>query len=119
GSLTLLSAASVFTNAGTFNLNGTGFQMSIQGGAAFTNTGTVNWGNTGGLFILSDSVFNNAPGGVVNVTADPGISALGNGTFTNRGTFRKTGGTGATQINSIFNNTGLVEALVGSINLGN
>ncbi len=95
------------TNGGTYTL-----------GEAVTNAGTVrvqsgnllvNWCGLYGQFI-------NLPGALVDMTADVSIGCDGcSPGFFNRGTLRKSGGSGTNYITGVFANTGTVDAQTGTI----
>jgi hypothetical protein len=59
----------------------------------------------------------NLPGALMDVQADVSIDSYGSLTLLNAGTFRKSGGTAVTYINTSFFNTGTLDAQTGIINL--
>jgi hypothetical protein len=85
-------------------------------GVSHTNqTGTVNW-QQGSLFMQNGATINNQS--LWNATGDNGIFNNGGSlsTFTNSGTFQKSGGIGTTTISSIdFINSGIIDAQTGTI----
>jgi PEP-CTERM motif len=85
-------------------------------GVSLTNqTGTVNW-QQGSLFMQNGATINNQS--LWNATSDNGIFNNGGplSTFTNSGTFQKSGGIGNTTLSSIaFINSGLIDAQTGTI----
>jgi hypothetical protein len=80
----------------TLNMVGNGNRVIFDAGTVVTNAGTANW-QAGTVFIGgSASVVNN---GVWDAQNDSSLLATsGGGSFTNNGTLRKSGGTGATTI---------------------
>ena len=80
----------------------------------FATAGTVNWVDT--LYFQYGYGINNS--GVWNTTADASLAnSYAGGSFTNTGTFRKSGGSGSTVIGSsiTFNNSGTLDAQTGTI----
>jgi autotransporter-associated beta strand protein len=71
------------------------------------------YSTTGG----SGAVFNNLPGATFDVQADYGLAGTAPAVFNNAGTFRKSAGTGTTDITSAwtFNNTGTFEVQTGTV----
>jgi hypothetical protein len=62
----------------------------------------------------------NLPGALVDITADVSIDGYcgnGNELLLNYGTVRKSGGTGTSTINPIFNNFGLLDAQTGTVSI--
>jgi hypothetical protein len=104
------------SGSGVTNANG---GMTISGEPfldtrSINNTKTATWNGTE-FFILNSAVFNNKSGATWNHQNDSVIEWDGGSpTFTNAGTFEKTGGTNATGggvgSSIVFNNTGSVEA---------
>ncbi len=90
-------------------------------GRALVNAGTVTW--TGGSLTAGDGAgIQNQPGALFDTQADASLAFSG-GTpalFTNAGTFRKSAGTGTTSVTAgwSFQNSGSVEALAGTLDLG-
>ena len=91
-------------------------------GEYLTNAGTINL-QSGNLLIdynnwAGDLI--NLPGGLVDIQADVSIddsADIDDLGFVNEGTARKSGGTGVTAINSVFNNTGTLLAQTGTLQL--
>ena len=70
---------------------------------------------------MNGAVISNLAGGTFNVLSDGAINSNGGAqpSISNAGTFRKSGGTGTTNISGItFNNTGLVDVVSGVLNFG-
>ena len=108
------------------NISGTGkvtipetAELNISGTAnkdlrnrTIDNLGTMTWTGTGNIRSGNGAVFNNLAGGVFDVQNDEFFSDnLGGAAprFNNAGTFKKTVGTGTTNISLVFNNTGVVD----------
>jgi hypothetical protein len=87
---------------------------AVKYGAALNNLGTTVWQDSAPIDL--DGVWTNFPRANFEVQGGGVISSLGNGSFVNEGTFRKTGG-GATTLQTLFANTGTLEGLAGSITL--
>jgi hypothetical protein len=90
--------------------------LKFFSGVGFTNEGVVNW-NADPLYLQSGaSVVNN---GVWNAASDSALIYNGGAapSFVNHGTFRKSGGAGATTINGTtgFVNEGILDAQTGRI----
>ena len=117
-----LEGPGTLTVSGTTTLSGwNDYTYSIGGGATIANTGTINQGyytyvdyGSGAGFTIS-----NKAGATYNITGDFSLGANNqNGigsTFSNAGTFAKSGGTGISQVVSTFNNTGTVNAASGTL----
>jgi trimeric autotransporter adhesin len=105
-------------------MNGTG-STTANGGITFNipagmdagmdsrtlnNGGTATWPGAAseGLLLDTGATVNNLTGAIWNFASDNGISGDGSGIFNNAGTFEKTGGTGTSVIQTVFNNTGSV-----------
>ncbi|WP_448580019.1 hypothetical protein, partial [Thermaurantiacus sp.] len=97
----------------------TGSTKSLSGGVTFTNqTGTVVWQdgqvnfNSGGA-VINNSLWDAKGDNLFSSGSGPA------GSFTNNGTFRKSGGAGVTQISQgigfSFVNNGIIDAEVGTI----
>jgi fibronectin-binding autotransporter adhesin len=114
GSLTVIAN-------GPVNLTGTGLYR-IHG--LFQNRGTATLAVTGvnPLQIYENSTWDNQTGSVFDIKTNAGISGVANspGTFSNAGTFRKSGGTGESQVYGVFTNasTGVVQAQSGTMAFG-
>jgi fibronectin-binding autotransporter adhesin len=118
--------------AGTVSLGGTtalaginNYSIYLGGGVKLANTGVVNQNyyvyvdyGAGSGFTIS-----NAAGATYNVTGDYSLgynnSSGTSSTFTNAGTFAKSGGTGVTQVESVFSSTGVINAATGTIEFDN
>jgi uncharacterized repeat protein (TIGR01451 family) len=119
-------SAGTFTGSASLNLAPTG-TLTIGGASTKTITtlfqlvigGTVNW--TGGTILVNDSsLLNIQSGATFNAQSDNAITNnFGNGTITNAGTFRKTGGAGTTTVTSgvPFTTSGRVELTSGAIDI--
>jgi hypothetical protein len=107
--------ALVVMSGGQVNLSGTGVK-TLNG--ALTNAGTVVWSGAGGIFFYG--VLHNAAGGLVDAQTNA-IMAYISGTpvFVNEGTFRKSAGTGNTDIEPPFVNNGTVDAQTGTLRFAN
>ena len=135
------------TGDGTLNVEGmltwTGGTMSgsgatnAQGGMAIGRTDANVWAdlrgrtlnNRGaatlvanlanyGLSLGDGAVVNNLPGATFAIATDARVHAfVGGGTFNNQGTLAKTGGTGAANVEIVLNNTGLIKAQAGTLDL--
>jgi hypothetical protein len=89
-------------------------------GGTLNNGGAINWSG-GPIEVDTSAVINNLAGGVIDATDDQAMYWTYNGqpTLNNAGLFEKTGGTGTTTLsNIIFNNTGTIAVLTGTIDLG-
>ena len=133
GSADVTVTGSLTWTAGTMTGTGTteilaGGTLSIGGGSymdkylgrTLNNSGTATLSSyyssssTGGG---SGAVFNNLPGATFDVQADYGLAGTAPAVFNNAGTFRKSAGTGTTDITSAwtFNNTGTFEVQTGTV----
>jgi large repetitive protein len=102
-----------------------GRTLDVRGGASWT-AGIIDLNpllngapGSGSIVNRAGSTFTTSANSVMVALfvddADNGEDAL----FTNEGTFRKTGGTGATALTTAFDNSGLVDVQVGTLNLSN
>jgi hypothetical protein len=97
-------------------VNGTDYvlgQYLTNAGTIFLQSGNldINWSAYNGNLI-------NSSGGLVDIQADVSVDNAGNSLgFVNQGTVRKSGGTGITSINPIFNNTGKLDVQTGTVKL--
>jgi hypothetical protein len=101
---------------GSTDLSGGSKTLSTR---TVTANGMVTMSGGGMNFVSVSGIFNSNFG--FDATNDQASSQgfFGNGTFNNSGAFRKTAGnTGATVINTRFNNTGTAEVLSGTLSLG-
>ena len=114
--------AGTLSLAGTTALSGANNNsFYLGGGLKLTNAGVVN--QAGYLYVdyASGAGFSisNAAGASYNVAGDYSLGYNNNNgtssSFSNAGTFAKTGGTGTTQVESVFSSTGLVSAATGTI----
>jgi hypothetical protein len=101
----------------TLNVTGGGNKFIAVSDTSVVNEGTVNWSN-GNIFMgNAASVVNN---GAWDSQSDTTLTiTTGGGSFTNNGSFTKTGGTGTTTIGVAFSNPGVVDVQVGTIALPN
>jgi hypothetical protein len=112
------------TGPGTTDLKGDGTlsavsNLILDGDRVLENEGTFAW--QGGNFILSgaSTSIDNVAGGTFDDQTDARISVFTDGTsFINAGTFTKSGGTGTTEIDAVFDNTGAVDVESGALSLG-
>ena len=90
-----------------------------------TNAGTIQLLNGGGNLYLYGSCYPgaigelvNLPGALVDVQGNNSITyGCGTELLVNQGVLRKSGGTGTTTINPIFNNSGTLDVQTGTVNL--
>jgi hypothetical protein len=113
---TLSGAGSTFAEGGTL-ISGTAGKELLNG-HVLTNDATTTW--TGGdINVLYDAVWNN--NGLFDAQSDNrfGTDSVFHfeGTFNNYGTFQKSAGTGTTYGDIAFNNSGLVDAQSGFLDL--
>jgi len=111
------TAPSPLGAADVLNIETGGAKLFNGPASSFSNGGTVNW-NADPLYLMSGTaVVNNA---LWNTTGDQALVYNGGASpsFTNNGTFRKSGGIGNTTINNNvgFVNNGALDAQTGSIN---
>jgi hypothetical protein len=91
----------IVTNAGTIQLSNAGGSLNLYGSCA------------GGIGELV-----NLPGALVDVQGNNSIYwACGTEQVVNQGVLRKSGGTGATTISAMFNNSGTLDVQTGTVNL--
>jgi hypothetical protein len=122
-----LSASSIYGPGTLATTGSTSITSSayLDGKLAWTNSGTVS--DAGDLYLDADAggpvTIANAPAGVFDLTADgqafydygPGSYGLPASTFSNAGTFAKTGGTATSNVRIAFTNTGTVTAATGTL----
>ena len=91
-------------------------QVALIGGRTLQNNGTITW--LSGQINAADSVLENA--GTFDVKGDDiyAFAANPQPRIHNTGTFKKTGGTGTTEIQAAFDNDGTVTASSGTLGLG-
>jgi hypothetical protein len=85
------------------------------------NSGTVTWTDAGGLTLSDGAAVHNLAGGLFDVRNDQPIDGgTTQGTFTNTGTLRKSGGSGTTTVadNVALTNTGTVDVGSGTLFVG-
>lgn len=100
-------------NSGVVTVNG-GVTLS---GRTMSNTGHVTW-NSGNLTIDTGAVINNLPGGIFDVAFDGRLSVgSAPASISNSGLFRKTAGAATANLTAPFNNSGLLQALAGTLSL--
>ena len=103
--------ALVVMSGGQVNLSGTGVKI-LNG--ALTNAGTVVWSGTGGIYFYG--TLHNAAAGLFEAQTNAVMNFFsGTPVFINDGTFRKSAGTGYTDIEPPFVNNGTVDAQTGTI----
>ena len=131
-----LSGTGVVTCSGTLNwtsgtMSGTGTTtiasgaiLNIDGGGGLridqrtlNNAGTVNLNDAYYLDFRYGSVFNNQAGALFDLKSDTYWygNQDGEAVFNNAGTFRKSGGTGSTNLEMAFNNSGSVDVQSGTL----
>jgi hypothetical protein len=114
-----LEGAGTLTTTGTTTLAGSN-SFYLGNNLAWVNSGTVNQTYYVDVDYVSGAGFSitNAAGATYDITGDFQLGAQNyNGTsssFTNAGTFAKTGGSGTSQIYSNFSSTGTVSAVSGT-----
>ncbi|MEY2562489.1 MAG: hypothetical protein QOH88_682 [Verrucomicrobiota bacterium] len=116
------SATNPFINAGTMNITG----APGLTGQGFINQGTLAQSGSGALNLAYGRGLTNATGGTFDIRNDNGITAIGGGGpgpfFENRGTFRKSAGTGISVIDqsiAFTNLQGTVRVDSGTLQFGN
>ena len=91
---------------------GTAYSKQVNG--AITNAGTVR--ESGWGLLVANSPIVNQAGGLWDIQDDSGVYwGTGSEVFYNAGTLRKSGGTGSSQINPLLVNSGVIEALSGTL----
>lgn len=104
------------TALGGLAVSGTGTKSLV--GRTLDNAGMATWSGTGTLQMSGDAVFNNLMGATFDVRNDVHlVQGSGSGVFNNAGTLHKMSGTGTTMIEPVFNNSGVVEANLGTLAL--
>ncbi len=126
-----IDGAGTLTTTGSLVLAASSYNALTLGGGITWNIGdnvTVGEQITTGDGAGLTATINNTAGFTFDLTADiAGIidgqpyngSPVGTSTFSNAGTFAKTGGTGTSRVQSVFNNTGVVVAGSGTIEFDN
>ena len=117
-----LEGPGTLTVSGTTTLSGwNNYTYYIGGGATLANTGTINQSYYTYVDYLSGAGFtiSNKAGATYNITGDFSLGGNNNNgigsTFSNAGTFAKSGGAGISQVASVFNSTGTVNAASGTL----
>ncbi|MEM9158676.1 MAG: CARDB domain-containing protein, partial [Verrucomicrobiota bacterium] len=114
--------ATAITNKGTLTISGTGVKNF---GGTLNNEGTISNTGTGNLR-FSNGIINNQVGAVFDFAGDGDFRWIGGtqGQFNNSGTFRKSAGTGVSNMSGggsaiAFNNAagGIIEVQSGTLNL--
>ena len=120
---TIDTGSETLTNTGVLNISGANAGHRFLSGT-LDNSGTVNQELTGGFVFYqkNDSVINNLTGGLWDIKNDGGINGYysnGSPVINNAGTFRKSGGTGTSTIDSKFNNLsgGVISVQSGTLTL--
>ena len=124
GDLTMAASGTLDWTGGTLDGGGkitipATAELNISGTAnkdlrnrTIDNLGTTTWTGTGNIRSGNGGVFNNLSGATFDAQNDRSFvySLAGGATvFNNAGTFKKTVGTGTTDISLVFNNTGVVD----------
>jgi hypothetical protein len=101
------------TNLGSLTLTGDGEKRLSH---ALTNVGTISHGGTGNLVRLNGGDLSNLAGATYEFTSD---ADLATNSFINRGTLRKSGGAGASSIDSLTlsNENGTIDVRSGTLEL--
>jgi hypothetical protein len=125
--LTLMNAdigcGYLFGPGGTLTTNGT-TTVAGYNNYGFTATG-VTWVNNG-LLNQNQTFYNDGSAGIAEINSATGTYALQGdfaygysnsiaGSFANAGTFEKAAGTGTSSIYTVFNNTGIIDAVSGTL----
>jgi autotransporter-associated beta strand protein len=94
--------------------------LKVLSNAMLINSAQTTWTEAGAILMDNNAVLSNTPSGTFDCAGD-GTMQNGPGTnqVLNAGLFRKTEGTGVTQINVPFFNTGTVDVQSGTLNLNN
>ena len=111
------SGTTSIASGGTLTLSG-GSTKTLSG-RTVDNAGTATLSNTGEFDLRNGVVFTNQAGGTFDAQSDAFIDhGFGTApTFSNNGTFKKSGGTGTTTFEPVFNNTGVVQVQSGTLDL--
>jgi hypothetical protein len=91
-----------------------------SGGRQITNAGTTTWTGSGSILGGDGASFSNLAGGLFLAQGDATFGHTGGGnvpTFTNAGTFRKTGAAGVTLLSLPVFSSGIIESQAGVIRL--
>lgn len=110
---TLTGSGNVNLNSGAAIAGG----LSVLGGIKLNLDDASTW-TSGSLSIGGGSVTTIKNGASLTTGFDGNLyNATGGATIVNQGTFTKSGGTGQTYIDAVFNNTGTVNVQTGTVNL--
>ncbi|HEY8131225.1 MAG TPA: DUF11 domain-containing protein, partial [Thermoanaerobaculia bacterium] len=101
---------------GNLTLSGTTGGMILDTGQLISNSGTTTYSSVSNQLTLdTNAQIDNS--GTFSLSTDTGIGSDLTGKITNTGTFRKTGGSGTTIINAIFDNNGTVTFTPASVGM--
>src|SRR3954468_13552919 len=117
---TLGSTASNLAVVANGGLNISGASVKSFNGGTLVNGGAGSWAGAGQVNCSAPAVFSNSPSATFDLLTDGNALILNSGTavqVANAGTFRKTGGTGVSTINTVFNNAGVVDVRSGTLAL--
>jgi len=103
------------SESGAMNISGLGLKGQFAQ-RTINNLGTINW-NAGNIDLHYGGIINNYTGATFDIKSDVSfVFADGATTINNMGIFKKSGGTGASQLEGIsFNNTGVLDVLSGTL----
>jgi hypothetical protein len=111
------TGVTTIASGATFNLTGT--SSKYLDGRILANAGVCNWTSTGSNFQGSNgAVIENLAGATFDAKSNATLnfhSVGGESVFNNAGLFKKSAGTGITEINWTFNNTGTVQVNTGTL----
>lgn len=130
GNLTLSASSSQWTG-GTMSGEGTttvghhasllltGSAIKWLDGRGLDNAGEITWSGQGDLVADNAAVIDNLAGALFDVRNDASLTVFFGAapTINNAGTFRKSAGTGTTELEAAFTNTGTVEVQSGTLQL--
>jgi len=113
-----------FSGPNTVTANGglhiSGSSIKLLTDETLVNSGAATWGDAGEIFLAGNSVVSNTPSGTFNCTGDATMeNGSGANRFDNAGLFQKGAGSGTTQINVPFNNSGTVHVQSGTLVFNN
>ncbi len=111
------SNLAVVVNGG---LNISGSATKSLNGGILVNGGAGSWAGPGQVNCSAPAVFSNSPSATFDLLADGNALILNAGSsvpVANAGLFRKTGGTGLSTVNIVFNNSGTVDIQSGTLAL--
>jgi hypothetical protein len=101
-------------NSNSFTITGSGIHRSD---ATITNNGTITQSSTASPSI---SQINNQAGALYDIINDTGLTTnFGAGAVANAGTFRKSAGTGSSDIDVPFTNSGTIDIHSGTVSFNN